>query len=45
MRKTVKLLSTILLALTVLAGLAYATHKISSQPDRNAAAIDGTHFP
>jgi hypothetical protein len=44
-KKSLKLVSAILLALTVLAGLGYATHKISSQPDRNTASTDGRPWP
>ena len=43
-KKTLKLVSAILLTLTVLAGLGYATHKAGTQTNRGAA-IDGVPYP
>jgi hypothetical protein len=43
-KKSLKLVSAILLTLTVLAGLGYATHKINSQTD-HYATTDGRTWP
>jgi hypothetical protein len=43
-KKSLKLVAAILLTLTVLAGLGYATHRISSQTDHYAAS-DGRTWP
>jgi hypothetical protein len=45
-RKSLKLVSAILLTLTVLVGLGYAAHKSNSQSDRSmAAGSDGQTWP